>query len=149
MANAKNFFSKAEDQRIVDAIRKAESRTSGEIRVHLEDHTPSDVLDRAVEVFAKLEMQNTDLRNGVLFYLAVQDHQFAVIGDAGINKVVEEGFWDSVRDHMRTAFAEGRFTDGLCAAIEEAGEKLIQYFPHAGANDINELPDEISKGGLD
>ena len=147
MANARTFFSKPDDARIVAAIKAAETRTSGEIRVHLEDHADGgDPRARAAALFDELGMAATEARNGVLFYLAVKDRRFAVIGDAGIDAVVPEGFWDTVVAHLQAAFREGRFVDGLCAGIAEAGERLAEHFPHAGRDDRNELSDELSIG---
>lgn len=146
MANAKTFFSTEEDRRIVDAIRDAEGKTSGEVRVHLENHCKEDPVTRAWEVFGELHMHETEARNGVLFYLAVQDKCFAVVGDQGINQKVEEDFWDSVKAEMESKFRAGQFVDGLRNGIIAAGEKLATYFPHAGGDDVNELSDELSIG---
>jgi len=93
MPNAKNIFTIQEKELIKKAILNAELDSSGEIRVHIENHCKGDVLDRAAYLFEKLEMTKTEQRNGVLFYLAAKDHKFAILGDAGINAVVEEGFW--------------------------------------------------------
>ncbi len=147
MANAKTFFSKEQDARIVAAIRSAEGRTSGEIRVHLEDHADGgDPMARAKQLFEELGMTATAARNGVLFYLAVKDHRFAVIGDRGIDQTVPAGFWDGIKDGMQSAFREGRFVDGMVRGIEAAGTALAEHFPHAGRDDRNELPDELSIG---
>jgi uncharacterized membrane protein len=138
-------FTPDEQQRIVGAIRQAEKRTSGEIRVHVEQHCPDgDPIKQAVEVFGRLGMHQTKERNGVLFYLALTDRKFAVIGDKGINAKVPTDFWASTKDLMRTHFAAGDYVGGLSQGIERAGLQLRQYFPHAGANDTNELSDEIS-----
>lgn len=147
MSHAGNFFSRQEDERIVAAIREAERRTSGEIRVHVEDHCKGEPLDRAVALFDKLGMQNTEARNGVLFYLAVQDRRFAVLGDKGINSAVPPDFWDGLKQQMESDFREKRFSDGLIKAVSEAGRLLGQHFPYAGqSRDRNELPDDLSIG---
>jgi len=138
-----SFFSKQEKEDIALAIKNAELDTSGEIRVHIEEKCKGDVLDRAADIFKKLEMHKTELRNGVLFYLAVKNRKFAVIGDAGINKVVPGNFWDEVRDIMLNHFRDSKFTQGLVEGIELAGQQMKQYFPY-GKDDINELSDEIS-----
>ena len=91
---ASSFFTKEEQDQILAAIKEAEKETSGEIRIHIETTCPGDVLDRAAWIFKKLGMDKTAERNGVLFYLAVKDRKFAIIGDAGINAKVPEGFWD-------------------------------------------------------
>jgi uncharacterized membrane protein len=141
--NASSFFSKEQQEIIVAAIREAENATSGEVRVHIESSCRGDVLDRAAWIFKKLDMHKTKERNGVLFYLAVEDKKFAVIGDGGINAKVPVGFWDDVKEHLRKEFIEGRFTEGLSAGIILAGKYLKEHFPHQ-KDDVNELSDDIS-----
>ncbi len=144
MANAKDFFSPEEKKKITDAIRQAEDKTSGEIRVHLEDRCPGgDPMARALKIFAKLGMHRTELRNGVLFYLAVKDRKFAILADEGINRTVEDGFWDQIKTVMEEKFKNGDFLGGLVTGIGMAGEKLKKAFP-VSEDDINELSDEIS-----
>ncbi len=140
---ASSFFTKSEKNAILEAIKEAEKNTSGEIRVHIENRCKEDVLDRAAWIFKKLDMDRTRERNGVLFYLAVKDRKFAIIGDAGINSKVPEGFWNQIKEIMEKNFIEGRFTEGLSEGIKMAGEKLKEYFPY-NKGDINELSDEIS-----
>jgi uncharacterized membrane protein len=142
---AKDQFTKEEQARIVGAIKSAENKTSGEIQVHLENHCKMDVMDRAADVFAILKMHKTNLRNGVLFYMAIKDHKFAILGDAGINQTVPDDFWDDIKEHMMVHFSQGYITDGLCEGILMAGEALKEHFPIQD-DDINELPDEISFG---
>ncbi len=143
---AEEFFSKSEEEQIVAAIKAAEKNTSGEIRVHIEASSKEkDPLERAVQVFQELEMHQTEARNGVLFYLAYEDHAFSIFGDQGINQKVPVGFWDSTRDQMQTAFKKLAFAEGLIAGITEAGEVLKAYFPYQ-SDDQNELDDSISKG---
>lgn len=132
-------------RQIIKAIQEAERNTSGEIRVHIESNCKGDVLDRAADIFAMLKMHKTELRNGVLFYLALNDRQFAVLGDAGINAVVPENFWESVKDEMLKHFVNNDMASGMAAGIEMAGEKLKQHFPYQ-KDDVNELPDDISFG---
>lgn len=140
-----NFFSNEEQLEIVNAIKQAELNTSGEIKVHIEPHCKFDVVDRAADVFNKLGMASTQLRNGVLIYLATVDHRFAIIGDKGINEKVPEHFWNEVRDIMQKNFREKKIKDGLVKGILLAGEQLKHHFPyHAG--DKNELNDNISFG---
>ena len=143
MVKASTFFTKEQQDQILSAVRTAEESTSGEVRVHIETSFSGDVLDRAAWIFKKLGMYKTVLRNGVLFYLAVEDKKFAVIGDAGINAKVPSGFWDNIKDVMQKNFREGKFTEGLSQGIIMAGEQLKTHFPHQ-ADDVNELPDEIS-----
>ena len=141
---AERFFSKEDEKRIVAAIAEAERHTSGEIRVHLENHTDEPNLKHAKHIFEKVGMTNTELRNGVLFYLAVQDHQFSIIGDKGIDEVTPGDFWDHIRDLMQEYFRKGEFTEGLIRGIHEAGHALKEYFPRDD-DDTNELTDEISR----
>ncbi len=143
--NAKEFLGKENEKLIMEAIARAEGNTSGEIRVHLEDKCSEDVLDRAAWLFTKLKMHETKDRNGVLIYLSVNDHKFAIIGDAGINKVVPEDFWNEIKELMLARFKAGEFTNGLIKGIELSGQQLKQYFP-TQADDVNELSDEISYG---
>jgi len=141
--NPKEFFSSEEQKEIMRAIREAEHSTSGEIRVHLENKCRSQVLDRAAHVFKQLNMHRTKLRNGVLFYISLDDHKFAIIGDAGINQKVPPDFWDLIKSEMETKFSSGKFAEGLSEAIRKAGEKLKEHFPYQ-QDDVNELSDEIS-----
>ena len=143
MEKASSFFSVEQQSKILASIKEAEEASSGEIRVHIETSFKGDVLDRASWVFAKLNMHKTALRNGVLFYLAVEDRKFAIIGDAGINAKVHEDFWNSTKEIMLKNFKEGRFTEGLSEGIILAGQQLKTHFPHQ-KDDVNELPDEIS-----
>lgn len=140
---ASSFFTKEQQAQILAAVKEAEEETSGEIRVHIETSCQGDVLDRASWIFGKLSMHKTADRNGVLFYLAVNDRKYAIIGDKGINEKVPAGFWDSVRDLLQKRFKEGKFTEGLSEGILMAGEHLKTYFPHK-TNDVNELDDDIS-----
>lgn len=142
---AKDFFSAEDKKRIKDAILEAERKTSGEIQVHLENHSRKPVPERASEVFNILKISRTSLRNGVLFYLAVKDRRFAVLGDAGIDRAVDTGFWNNITHHMEEMFREGRFTDGICDGIRIAGDQLARYFPPV-KDDRNELSDDISFG---
>lgn len=136
-------FTEEQKSAMVDAIRRAESETSGEIRVHIENRCHKAVLDRAAEIFARLKMHKTALRNGVLVYIALLDHKLAIIGDAGINAKVPPGFWEGIKDRMVLQFRQGRVAEGVCEAVLAAGNALKSYFPRQ-ADDRNELPDDIS-----
>ena len=136
-------FTQQQKDAMVAAIKQAEKDTSGEIRVHIENHSKIDVLDRAADVFAHLNMHKTVQRNGVLIYVALLDHKSAILGDAGINAKVPADFWDSIMKNMIAKFKEGKITEGICEAVISAGEQLKVYFPYQ-ADDVNELPDEIS-----
>jgi uncharacterized membrane protein len=139
-----HLFTKTDREKIIASIQAAERETSGEIQVHIENDCGKSVLDRATEVFETLKMHQTQQRNAVLFYLAVEAHQFAVLGDSGINKVVQENFWEQIKEQMLEDFKQSKFTDGLCKGIEVCGRELKTHFPYNGKGDINELPDEIS-----
>lgn len=90
-------------------------------------------------------MHKTGERNGVLFYLAVKDKKFAILGDAGINAVTPDDFWDTIKEEMLELFRENKFSEGLIKGIDLAGEKLKEHFPYQ-SDDVNELSDEISFG---
>jgi len=139
----RDFFTHDQQDAILTAVRHAETRTSGEIRVRLDKRAGDDVKGAARKAFDALDMRKTHLRNGVLFYLAVEDRKFVVIGDDGIYHKVPSNFWDGITRDVIAHFQEGRYADGLIAGIEKAGEQLATYFPHQ-ADDKNELPDDIS-----
>ncbi len=143
--SVQKYFTTENKLQITNAIRVAETNTSGEIRVHIESHCKGDVLDQAAYVFEKLEIHKTELRNGVLFYLAIEDHQFAILGDAGINQKVPLDFWENIKEGVVAKFKEGLFSEGLAHGIVKAGEQLKEHFPYQ-VDDINELSDEISFG---
>ena len=145
MSKVEDFLTKEEEQEIVEAIRMAEKNTSGEIRIHLEKTTLLDPYDRALEVFNDLKMDETELQNGVLIYVAVKDRNFVICGDKGINDVVKDDFWNSTRDVIVSHFKNGNFKQGLIEGITKAGEQLQKYFPYL-KGDTNELSNEISKG---
>lgn len=143
---AADLFNSEEKKRIKAAVQEAELNTSGEIRVHLENHCASkNVLDRAAQIFAQLEMHKTEARNGVLIYMAVKDHRFAIIGDAGINQKVGDDFWDSTKEKMLEQFKKGNLTEGLVEGILSSGQVLKKHFPYQ-SDDKNELSDDISFG---
>lgn len=147
MSKVENFLTAAEEAQIVEAIRLAERETSGEIRVHIEKTASGDAFDRAREVFHLLDMDKTELKNGVLIYVAVKDRHFVICGDKGIDDVVADNFWDSTKDLMASHFKNGDFKQGLIEGIARAGKELQHYFP-CQEDDRNELSNEISNGGL-
>ncbi len=140
-----DFITKNDENAIVEAIGQAEQNTSGEIRVHIEKHTELTPIERAKEVFYELGMDATELRNGVLFYVGVDDHSFAIIGDEGIDKVVPNDFWESTKDIVIDHFKKKEFREGLIAGVLRAGEQLKRYFPSTN-NNPNELSNEITRG---
>lgn len=141
--NISDLFSDIEKEAIKSAVEDAELNTSGEIRVHIENTCKGEVLDRAAQIFKQLDMHKTEQRNGVLFYLAVENRRFAILGDVGINSNVPENFWEIIKETMLLNFRENKFTEGLIQGIEMAGEKLKEFFPYQ-RDDINELSDDIS-----
>ncbi|WP_417942289.1 TPM domain-containing protein [Flavobacterium sp. RS13.1] len=145
MSKVEDFLTREEEQEIVEAIRMAEENTSGEIRVHIEKTTSKVPFDRALEVFHELRMNETQLQNGVLFYFAVDDKNFVICGDKGINDLVADDFWDCTKDKMTAQFKAGKFKQGIVDGILNAGEQLKKYFPWT-EGDTNELSNEISKG---
>lgn len=138
-----NFFSDAEKKAIQKAIADAELNTSGEIRVHIDRTCSGDPVKSAIELFEQLNMHQTEQRNGVLFYLALETKKFAIVGDTGIDQIVATDFWDSIKETVITHFKAQQFTEGLCEGIRMAGEKLKEHFPFQ-KGDTNELSDEIS-----
>ena len=138
------FLSSSDEIAVVEAINEAEKNTSGEIRVHIENHSEKPPLERAKEVFFELKMNETQARNGVLFYIGVADHSFAILGDEGIDKVVEADFWDCTKNVVIENFKAGKFREGLVEGIKNAGEKLKIHFPF-NSGDENELSNEISR----
>ncbi|MCF8464979.1 MAG: TPM domain-containing protein [Flavobacteriales bacterium] len=140
--NAQQYFTDARLAKLDAAIKAAEKATSGEVRLYVEDSCKEDVLDRAAFLFAELKMHKTELRNGVLFYLAIKDHKFAILGDGGINAKVGNDFWNHIKIEMLSFFKEGQFSEGLEKGISMAGEALSTHFPFK-RGDVNELSDDI------
>ena len=131
---------------VVEAICAAEKDTSGEIRVHVDDKCPGDPMERALYWFRKLKMHRTNLRNGVIFYLALEDRKFAILGDQGIDACTPDNFWQSIKEAMLPLLRDGMHAEALCLGIKLAGEKLKEHFPYQEKGDVNELSDEISFG---
>ncbi len=141
------FFEKIDEPKVVEAIRRAESRSRGEVRVHVTPGAVTDVMEAAAAAFEKLGMTATKERNGVLIFVAPRAQKFAVLGDSGITSLVGVEAWDEVAARLGAAFREARFTDGLVAAVERAGTLLAAHFPPiAGKDDTDELSNEISRG---
>lgn len=145
MSKTEDFLTAEEEQQVIAAIRTAENKTSGEIRVHLEKTSKTDPYERALEVFRMLKMDNTKLQNGVLIYVAVEDKTFVIFGDEGINNVVEDDFWESTKNVMQGHFKRGHFKQGLVDGILKAGQQLEAHFPWE-AGDKNEISNDISVG---
>ena len=139
----KKFLAALEQPRIVDAIGEAEMKTSGEIRVHIQPKAYGDIRTVAERTFERLGMTKTDLRNGVLLFIACDEHRFVILGDRGIDEKVPAGFWDDIAANLTSRFQRGEFTDGIVEAIHAAAEQLSTYFPRA-AGDVDELTNQIN-----
>ena len=141
--SAEHFFSDAQKAEIRKAIEMAEEKTSGEIRVHIQEKCKGNGVKTAEKVFAQLKMHKTKLRNGVLFFLAIDSRVFAIYGDKGIHEKVPANFWNEISSTMEDHFRKGDFTGGLTHGIKITGEQLAKHFPHQDS-DKNELTNEIS-----
>ncbi len=145
MNSVEQFLTAQEEQRVVQAIINAELNTSGEIRVHIERKNDKPVMERAQEVFFHLNMHQTAQRNAVLFYIATDSRQFAILGDKGINEKVPENFWQEETNHITSLFTKQENCRALTDGISMVGEKLKAFFPYQ-SDDTNELSNQISKG---
>jgi uncharacterized membrane protein len=139
----RGFLSAADLDAVAAAVTAAEARTAAEIRVHLDHSCPGDPMARAVVIFERLGMHRTDLRAGVLVYVAVTDRKLAVIGDAGIHARVGQAYWDSLVARILSHLRDERPRDGLTDAVGEVGASLAAYFPRR-PDDRNELSDRVS-----
>lgn len=143
----KDFLNEDQEKTIIRAIREAETSSSGEIRVHLEAKCkPEDPIVRAKEVFSELKMHKTELRNGTIIYVATEDHKIAIWGDEGIHSKVGQNFWNDELDLITKYFMADDYETGLKEAVLRIGEKLREFFPYQGEDDVNELSDDISYG---
>lgn len=146
LGKKKSFFNQDDEERMVKAIRSAEQQTSGEIRIFLERHCRFiDPLDRAKEIFLELNMHQTRDRNGVLLYIATEDHQLALLGDEGIHQRLGQSFWENEIRTILSDFKHHHFIDGVCHIIGDVGQALKHHFPFENG-DINELDDTIVYG---
>jgi uncharacterized membrane protein len=143
----KQFFSEGEKKRIVEAVRDAEKRTSGEVRVFIESRCRyMDALDRAAEIFFTLKMDKTADRNGVLLYIALKDRQLAVFGDEGIHRKVGTEYWNKEVALLISNFNKENYSEGIRQCVKDIGEALHTHFPYNSNTDKNELPDDILFG---
>ena len=143
----KPAFSAAVNARVVEAIRQAELKTSGEIRVYVESKNPlMDTVERAKEVFYQLGMQQTANRNAVLLYIAMKHRELALYADEGIYEKTEPSYWAHAVEGMLAHFREEKFKEGIIHCIDKIGETLKEKFPYDAASDINELPNDIVFG---
>ena len=140
------FLKALDNERIVAAIREAEARSKGEIRVHVTNHPDVEVEAAARKQFEKLEMTKTALRNGVLIYVAPKSQRFAVIGDKGIHERCGPDFWPMVAAAMQTDFRAGKYTEGILDGVIAAGDALAIHFPREeGHVDENELANHVTE----
>ena len=141
------YFSEKEKEQILSAIQHAEKRTSGEVRIFIENRCRFvNPLMRAKEIFYALKMTETAEKNAVLVYVAMKDRQLAVYGDEGIHSKVGDAFWNREVDKMLSHFNAENYAEGISQIIHEVGEALATHFPFDGHTDKNELPDEIVFG---
>jgi uncharacterized membrane protein len=143
----RGLLRKLDTGRVTEAIGGAEKRTSGEIRVSVARLFWGDVFRAAAKAFDRLEMHKTKQRNGVLVFVVPSRRRFVVLGDSGIHERVGQEFWDRVAAAMSEHFRRGEFTEGIVHGIEVIGEQLSTHFPYQGADDVNELPDDVDFGG--
>jgi uncharacterized membrane protein len=139
----KDFLAQLDQPRIVDAIAAAEQQTSGEIRVHIQPKARGEIRAVAERTFERLGMTKTELRNGVLLFIACEEQRFTILGDRGIDEKEPAGFWDEIAAKLTIRFKAGEFTDGIVEAIHSAGEELRHHFPRT-AGDVDELTNEIN-----
>ena len=142
--NAKDFLNELDDTRVVDAIARGESQTSGEIRVFVDHLNPPSVLSEAARQFERMGMTKTRERNGVLIYFAPLARRFAVLGDEGVHAKCGQDFWEGVTDEMSASLKSGKFTEAIIHAVEKIGEVLAKHFPRR-PDDTDELPNEIGR----
>jgi uncharacterized membrane protein len=143
----KEFFTPDEQRRLKEAVQKAELQTSGEIRLFVESKCNYvNALDRAIELFDKLDMYKTEEHNGVLVYIAIKHRQLAIYGDKGIHEKVGSQFWQNEIKTMVHHFNRNDYTEGLCTIIHDIGNALQQHFPYNKITDVNELPDDVVFG---
>jgi len=137
-----------DQERIVSAIRTAEAGTTGELRVYMESKCGYvDAMDRARELFVSMGMAQTERRNAVLVYLALDDHQFAIMGDEEIYRQAGGPlFWENAAAELKNYLKQGRVAEGLAVCVNELGRALAQHFPYDPSVHKNELPDEIVFG---
>lgn len=141
--SSEKFFSQSEKEALVASIRAAELLTSGEIKLHLQSKCKAQPFEEAKKVFEKIGMTRTQEKNGILFFLSLEDKQFVILGDSGIHEKVHEEFWNEIRREVIDFFSQGKFAEGLSRGIKLCGEKLAFYFPRR-ADDQDELSNDIS-----
>jgi uncharacterized membrane protein len=137
------LLSAQDQQRLLEKIRQIESRSSGEVRLHVTDRRVKDPLDIARKTFTALGMIRTRSRNGVLVYLSLPSRTFAIVGDEGIDRVTPPDYWQNLRDTMAERFSTGGYCEGLLEILDRVEAVLVEHFPYE-EGDVDELPDDIS-----
>jgi uncharacterized membrane protein len=140
--NPRKFLSKAESERINSAIKEAERKTSGEIKVVIARHCWGKLEGKAVKIFRQLGLDKTKERNCVLILFIVTNREFLIHGDEAIHERVGQGFWEDIRDKMVAAFRQDEFGEGISEGVSLIGKRLSEYFPYQ-RGDIDEISDEI------
>ena len=138
-----NYLTAQQMASLVEAIQTAESKSTGEIRIHIDSNTEDEIAKKAFDVFKSLGMDKTKERNAVLFHVNFEQQYLTIIGDEGIHDKVQQYFWDQLHDKTTQEFSKGNFYNGLKNAVLETGSELKKFFPFSGEN-YNELPDEIT-----
>lgn len=136
--------------RLAQRVAASEKRHTGEVRICIEAGLPFSYLwrgaparERAVAMFGKLRVWDTEQNNGVLIYLLLAEHAIEIVADRGLNRHVAPAQWQAMVARMSAAFQERRFEDGLTQALAEVSALLVEHFPLPdGAAQDNELPDE-------
>ena len=142
-----SYFSEEEKDIIVRSIGKAEQKTSGEIRIYIESHcNAEDPVLRAKELFGTLNMHETTARNGVLFYLAMEDRKLAIFGDEGIHTKVGDVFWNEQVSKILALFKQDKYVTGIAEVIHAIGDALQPHFRYEAKTDSNDLPDDLVFG---
>lgn len=142
--NADQFITTIVDEQVIQAIKAAESRTSGELRVFVTDRSVEDPISAAWQAFARLKLQHTAQRNAVLIFMAPTARKFAIVADEGIHHFCQEAFWNNLALQLSAGFKAGDYTGALVRLIDAIGQALSVHFP-GSHNDVNELPDEVAR----
>jgi uncharacterized membrane protein len=136
------FFNTLEEKKIMASIRKAETGTSGEVRLYVESHCKATTQERTIAIFKKLKMYKTHERNGVLIYVAMKDKKFSIFGDEGIHQKLGYSFWTNEAATLKSFFEKSQYLEGVCQVVEDIGNILQINFPQSTDDDNNELSDK-------
>ena len=139
---SREFLKRLHHDEVVSAIREAEKKTSGEIRVFITSKAVDEPLEIAKRHFVDVGMEKTRERNAVLIFVAPLTQKFAVVGDTAVHARCGEEFWGELAAEMRGHFRQSDFTQGLVHGVKKAGDLLAKHFPRK-PDDKNELPDTI------